>query len=149
MDINEFSIVFHDEDLNRLIGRFAPPNNKIRNLRVECQDEKILFSGRIAQLLNIPFQATLDISHTENEIVVRLERIQPMRGMMGQFKEKILNMLAERADFIRHDKLNDALRIDVNKALAKHITSAKLLVKDCTASTDNLALTLQGELLIV
>jgi len=45
--------------------------------------------------------------------------------------------------------MNDALRIDVNKALAKHITSAKLLVKDCTASTDNLALTLQGELLIV
>lgn len=129
--------------------RFAPPNNKIRGLRLELQDDKLILFGRVVQFLNVPFQATLDVAHTESEIIIHLVQIQPMSGVMGQFKEKILRTFAERADFVQHDKLNDAVRIDVNKALQKRIASAKLIVKECTVSTDDLALMLHGELLIV
>jgi len=146
--INECSIVLHDEDLNHFVSRFAPSNNKVRGLRLELQDDKIILSGRAVQFFNISFQATLSLAHTDREIIARLERIQPMSGVMGQFKDKILGKISERGDFIQHDKLNDAIRIDVNKALQKRNASAEITIKECAVSTNDLALTFQGELLL-
>lgn len=149
MTINECCFVLHDADLNRFFQRFVPPNNKVRGLHLELQDNKIVVSGRTPMFLNVRFQATLDVAHTDKEIIIQIESIRPMNGLLGQLKDKILRTIAEHANFIQPDLLNDAVRIDVNKALQARLADANLTIKELKISTGALALSLTGTLIIV
>ena len=145
MVINEFKVSLNEQDLNRLVHHFVPTNNKVNNLGVAIRHEKIVIMGRANFILGVSFEAILDLAHTEKEIILRLERLSPMNSLVGQFKEKILSKIAERADFIQHDKLNDALRIDIKKALEKSIEESNLTIMELAVSSNVLCIALIGD----
>ena len=146
MTIQESSFILRSGDLNCLIEKFVTPTKKVSTLNAELQNDKLVISGRANTFFEINFQAIVALSHTNTEIIARLEQLGPMSGIMAQFKGKILSTIAEKADFIELDKAIDTIRIKLNQAAGKGLSASHLNIRELSIVEGTLRISLQGEL---
>ncbi|MBN1481915.1 hypothetical protein EH223_06200 [candidate division KSB1 bacterium] len=144
MHITCLDVTISDDDLNSVISRHVPMNNKISNIRAALEDNHLIFTGHIRVLLTMNFRAAFAISFTEKEIIARLTDIHPMSGLVQQFKSKILQKIVAFAPFARLDEKNESIRIQVNEIVKNYGLKTNLSVADLAVAEKSLTLKLTG-----
>ena len=146
MHINCLDISISENDLNSIIQKKMPPNDKISNLRADVMTGKIMVSGKVRVLLPVPFEADFELSHTANDIIAHLADIRPMSAIADQFKNKILEKITDAAPFLQLDKKNESIKAPINEALQNSGIDSKLVIEDLTVVEKELSIKVQGDI---
>jgi hypothetical protein len=145
MHINCLDLSISDNDLNSIIQKRVPPNDKISNLRVAMKTGKIIVSGTVRVLLPVNFEADFELSHTDNDIIAHLAEIRPMSAIADQFKNKILEKITDASPFLQLDKKNESIKAPINEALQNNGVVSNLVIEDLNVSDKKLQIKVQGD----
>ena len=140
MHINCLDVSISENDLNSIIQKKVPPNDKVSHLRVAVETGKIVVSGKFKVLLPVNFEADFELSHTDDELVAHLADIRPMSAIADQFKNKILEKIANAAPFISLDKERESIRIPINSVLQNRGVDSNLAIDDLKVEPQQLTL---------
>ncbi len=144
MHINCLDMSISENDLNSIIEKKVPPNDKISNLHAALKPGRIVISGKIRVLLPVKFEADFDMSHTEEQIVAHLADIRPMSAIADQFKNKILEKITESASFLVLDREHESFRISLNDILRTNGLDSHVLVDELRVAAKKLTIKLKG-----
>jgi hypothetical protein len=148
MHIKNFDITISEDDLNKLITRFAPTTEKISNLRASLHENRLSITGRVKLLFAVNFSAEFRLSHSQNEIIAKLEAIRPLNALTSQFKDKILQKIVKGVSFARLDAKNDALLFDINSMMKNYVADSDLVVEALSVREKKINLRMNGRLMV-
>lgn len=148
MHIKSFDVEISEDDLNNAITRYAPASEKISHLRASLHNNHLSITGRVKLLFAVNFAAEFQLSHTQSEIIARLEAIRPLNALTSQFKDKILQKIVKGVSFARLDAKNDALVFDINSLLKNYVTASELVVDELSVAEKKINLRMNGRVMV-
>jgi hypothetical protein len=118
MHFESLRLIVTEQDVNELMSRFFPPQDKIGSLRAALLPHGLRITGIYRTVVAIPFETRWELFVQENKIAARLRALKCGILSLSLARGFVLEAIAATAR--RLEKREDVLLLDVDGLLREH-----------------------------
>jgi hypothetical protein len=119
MEIQSLKLVVNEDDANRLLTEFAPPDMEVENLRLRFTPEGVRVQGDTRALFfKVSFEALWEISTADGNVAARLNSMKVAGIQAGKLRGVLMKMVRDGVARVSGITVEDeSVRVDVSEVL--------------------------------